>query len=205
LENPRSQSRCPARLVRRPRLGLAQATQHKVLGREYRTRLISRSSSQSVAEGHLTPWHVPEKGLLGLVGKNRPRFDAHHGGVCFRLTVAQGCGTTYRTTCQARFIPVSRHAATEIFISPFVSDLSGADGLSRYSAFNDRARGLVVKKHDGSLNADTEPAGHGARSSHQMGEKATAMMWRIKQLADPHGFWAPDVIRTRIPTFTWKI
>jgi len=22
-----------------------------------------------------------------------------------------------------------------------------------------------------------------------MGEKATAMMWRIKQLADPQGFW----------------
>jgi len=32
-----------------------------------------------------------------------------------------------------------------------------------------------------------------------MGEKATAMMWRIKQLADPHGILAPDVILTRNP------
>jgi D-lactate dehydrogenase len=31
----------------------------------------------------------------------------------------------------------------------------------------------------------------------EWGEKATAMMWRIKQLADPHGILAPDVIRER--------
>ena len=47
---------------------------------------------------------------------------------------------------------------------------------------------LVVKKHDGSLKAE-----HGTGRNMapfvaaEWGEKATAMMWRIKQLADPHG------------------
>ena len=31
----------------------------------------------------------------------------------------------------------------------------------------------------------------------EWGEKATAMMWLIKKLADPHGILAPDVILTR--------
>ena len=33
----------------------------------------------------------------------------------------------------------------------------------------------------------------------EWGDKATAMMWRIKQLADPSGILAPDVILTRNP------
>src|SRR5712671_3035352 len=33
----------------------------------------------------------------------------------------------------------------------------------------------------------------------EWGEKATAMMWRIKELADPQGILAPDVILTRNP------
>src|SRR6266852_2580944 len=59
---------------------------------------------------------------------------------------------------------------------------------------------LVVKKHDGSLKAE-----HGTGRNmapfvaSEWGEKATAMMWRIKQLSDPHGILAPDVILTRNP------
>src|SRR5713101_3512638 len=60
---------------------------------------------------------------------------------------------------------------------------------------------LVVRKHDGSLKAE-----HGTGRNmapfvaSEWGEKATAMMWRIKQLADPHGILAPDVILTRNPS-----
>jgi D-lactate dehydrogenase len=59
---------------------------------------------------------------------------------------------------------------------------------------------LVVGKHDGSLQAE-----HGTGRNmapfvaSECGEKATAMMWRIKQLADPDGLLAPDVILTRNP------
>jgi D-lactate dehydrogenase len=59
---------------------------------------------------------------------------------------------------------------------------------------------LVVRKHDGSLKAE-----HGTGLNmapfvaSEWGERATAMMWRIKQLADPHRILAPDVILTRNP------
>jgi D-lactate dehydrogenase len=57
---------------------------------------------------------------------------------------------------------------------------------------------LIVQKHDGSLKAE-----HGTGLNMapfvvaEWGEKATAMMWRIKELADPHGVLAPNVILTR--------
>ena len=60
---------------------------------------------------------------------------------------------------------------------------------------------LVVRKYDGSLKAE-----HGTGRNMapflaaEWGEKATAMMWRMKQLADPHGILAPDVILTRNPS-----
>ena len=57
---------------------------------------------------------------------------------------------------------------------------------------------LVTGKYDGSLKAE-----HGTGINmapfvrHEWGEKATDMMWRIKQLADPSGVLAPNVILTR--------
>jgi len=57
---------------------------------------------------------------------------------------------------------------------------------------------LVVRKHDGSLKAE-----HGTGLNMapfvaaEWGEKAAAIMWRIKALADPHGILAPNVILTR--------
>ena len=59
---------------------------------------------------------------------------------------------------------------------------------------------LIVRKHDGSLKAE-----HGTGLNMapfvaaEWGEKATAIMWRIKALADPHGVLAPNVILTRNP------
>src|SRR6202162_855156 len=59
---------------------------------------------------------------------------------------------------------------------------------------------LVVKKYEVSLKAE-----HGTGRNmapfvaSEWGEKATTMMWRMKQLADPHGILAPDVILTRNP------
>src|ERR1700734_1894599 len=76
-----------------------------------------------------------------------------------------------------------------------------AQDRARYSAFMTELVNLVVGKHDGSLKAE-----HGTGLNMapfvvaEWGEKATAMMWRIKQLADPHGILAPDVILTRNPS-----
>ena len=54
---------------------------------------------------------------------------------------------------------------------------------------------LVVDKYDGSLKAE-----HGTGRNmapyveREWGAKATEMMWRIKQLADPDGVLDPDVL-----------
>ena len=78
-----------------------------------------------------------------------------------------------------------------------VANLGAAEGLARYSAFMTELVALVVGKHDGSLKAE-----HGTGRNMapfvaaEWGDEATAMMWRIKRLADPHGILAPDVILT---------
>jgi D-lactate dehydrogenase len=57
---------------------------------------------------------------------------------------------------------------------------------------------LIVQKHDGSLKAE-----HGTGLNMapfvaaEWGEKATAIMWRIKRLVDPLSVLAPNVILTR--------
>jgi D-lactate dehydrogenase len=57
---------------------------------------------------------------------------------------------------------------------------------------------LIVERYDGSLKAE-----HGTGRSmapyveREWGEKATELMWRIKQLADPDGVLNPDVLLSR--------
>jgi D-lactate dehydrogenase len=59
---------------------------------------------------------------------------------------------------------------------------------------------LVVDKYDGSLKAE-----HGTGLNmapfveREWGEKATALMWRIKELADPDGVLGPGVVMNRDP------
>ena len=59
---------------------------------------------------------------------------------------------------------------------------------------------LIVDKYDGSLKAE-----HGTGLNmapyveREWGEKATELMWRIKELADPDGVLAPGVVLNRDP------
>jgi D-lactate dehydrogenase len=182
--------------------GSLEATQHKVLELVSAARLIKPVEFTSVAEAIELAWHVRE-GLLGLVGKNRPEGSTLiTEDVCFPPErLAQGAHDVQELLAKHGFIPgVAGHAAHGNLHFTLVADLGGADGLSRYSAFMTELVDLVVRKHDGSLKAE-----HGTGRNMapfvaaEWGEKATAMMWRIKQLADPHGILAPDVILTRNP------
>ena len=62
---------------------------------------------------------------------------------------------------------------------------------------------LIVDKYDGSLKAE-----HGTGINmapyveREWGSKATELMWRIKQLADPDGSLAPGVVLNRDPGVT---
>src|SRR6202522_3811009 len=179
-----------------------EAMQHRVLELVSSARLIKPVEVTSVAEAIELAWHVRE-GLLGLIGKNRPEGSTLiTEDVCFPPErLAEGARDLQQLLAKHGFIPgVAGHAAHGNLHFTLVANLGEADGLSRYSAFMTELVDLVVGKHDGSLKAE-----HGTGLNmapfvaSEWGEKATAMMWRIKQLADPHGILAPDVILTRNP------
>ncbi len=77
----------------------------------------------------------------------------------------------------------------------------GKDGeLERYDAFLHDLVELIVDRYDGSLKAE-----HGTGINmapfveHEWGPTATALMWRIKRLADPDGILAPGIVLNEDP------
>jgi D-lactate dehydrogenase len=139
--------------------------------------------------------------LLGLVGKNRPEGSTLiTEDVCFPpARLAEGAHDVQELLAKHGFIPgVAGHAAHGNLHFTLTADFGNASDRARYSAFMTELVQLIVRKHDGSLKAE-----HGTGLNMapfvaaEWGEKATAMMWRIKQLADPHGVLAPDVILTQ--------
>jgi D-lactate dehydrogenase len=176
------------------------AAQQRFLELVSSARLIRPVEFTSVTEAVELAWHVRE-GLLGLVGKARPEGSTLiTEDVCFPPErLAQGAHDVQELLAKHGFVPgVAGHATHGNLHFTLVADLGGDDGRSRYSAFMTELVELVVGKHDGSLKAE-----HGTGRNMapfvaaEWGEKATAMMWRIKQLADPDGILAPDVILTR--------
>ena len=180
-----------------------EAAQRQVLEFVSNSRLIKPVEFTSVTEAIELAWHVRE-GLLGLVGKNRPEGSTLiTEDVCFPPErLAEGARDVQALLSKHGFMPgVAGHAAHGNLHFTLVANLGDPDGLSRYSAFMNEIVDLVVKKHDGSLKAE-----HGTGMNMapfvaaEWGEKATAMMWRMKQLADPHGILAPNVILTHNST-----
>lgn len=180
-----------------------EATQRQVLELVSTARLIRPVEFTSVAEAIELAWHVRE-GLLGLIGKHRPEGSTLiTEDVCFPpQRLAQGAHDVQELLAKHGFIPgVAGHAAHGNLHFTLVADFGDAEGRSRYADFMTELVDLVVRKHDGSLKAE-----HGTGRNmapfvvSEWGEKATAMMWRIKKLADPHGILAPDVILTHNPS-----
>src|SRR6202167_4543539 len=177
-----------------------EATQRKVLELVGSARLIKPVDFTSVAEAIELAWHVRE-GLLGLVGKNRPEGSTLiTEDVCFRPErLAEGARDVQELLSRHGFIPgVAGHAAHGNLHFTLVADFDDLEGHERYAAFMTELVDLVVSKHDGSLKAE-----HGTGLNmapfleSEWGAKATAMMWRIKKLADPEGILGPNVILTR--------
>jgi D-lactate dehydrogenase len=77
-------------------------------------------------------------------------------------------------------------------------DFAKAEDRGRYEAFMDALVELVVDRYDGSLKAEH---GTGVNMApfveREWGPKATAMMWRIKELADPQGVLGPGIVLSR--------
>jgi D-lactate dehydrogenase len=177
-----------------------EATQGRVLDLVAKANLIRPVEFTSVEEAIELAWHVRE-GLLGLVGKNRPEGSTLiTEDVCFPPErLAEGSRDVQALLTKHGFIPgVAGHAAHGNLHFTLVADFANADDRARYSAFMTELVELIVRKHDGSLKAE-----HGTGLNMapfvaaEWGEKAAAMMWRIKELADPHSVLAPNVILTR--------
>ena len=145
-------------------------------------------------------WRVRD-GLLGIVGQQRPDGTALIiEDVCFPPDrIAEGAQDLQDLLAKHSFLPnAAGHAAygnLHFTLTPRLADPGDRD---RYSAFMADLVTLVTGKYDGSLKAE-----HGTGINmapfvrHEWGDKATDMMWRIKQLADPCGVLAPNVILTR--------
>jgi D-lactate dehydrogenase len=99
------------------------------------------------------------------------------------------------------FLPgIAGHASAGNLHFLLTTNFGESGDLERYEAFMNELVELIVEKYDGSLKAE-----HGTGRNmapfveREWGPKATEMMWRIKQLADPHGILAPGVVLNRDP------
>ena len=176
-----------------------EVLQNKVIELTANAHLLHPVEFTSVEEAVELAWHVRE-GLLGLVGKLRPKGSTLiTEDVCFPPErLAQGARDVQELLSKHGFIPgVAGHAAHGNLHFTLVADFSNPEDHERYAVFMNELVELVVRKHDGSLKAE-----HGTGLNmapfveSEWGAKATAMMWRIKELADPKGILGPNVILT---------
>jgi len=177
-----------------------EVLQNKVIELTSKANLIHPVEFTSVAEAVELAWHVRE-GLLGLIGKHRPEGSSLiTEDVCFPPErLAQGAKDLQELLAKHGFIPgVAGHAAHGNLHFTLVADFGDPESKERYAAFMQEVVDLVVRKYNGSLKAE-----HGTGLNmapfleSEWGAKATAMMWRIKELADPKGILGPNVILTR--------
>jgi D-lactate dehydrogenase len=176
------------------------AKQQQVAELTKSAKLIKELSFTSREQAIELAWHVRE-GLLGLVGKQRPQGTMLiTEDVCFPPDILSKAVHDLQALLQKHgFVPgVAGHAAHGNLHFTLVAKLDEEESRARYSAFMEELVDLVVKKYDGSLKAE-----HGTGINmapfvaREWGDKATGMMWRVKELTDPKRVLAPNVILTR--------
>jgi D-lactate dehydrogenase len=95
---------------------------------------------------------------------------------------------------------VAGHAAHGNLHFLLAFDAAQPADVERYAAFMDDFCHLVAERFDGSLKAE-----HGTGRNLapylelEWGARATAVMWQVKRLLDPHGILAPRVVLDRDP------
>ncbi len=147
-------------------------------------------------------WRVRE-GLHGLIGRLRlPGTALIVEDVCVPPErIAEGARDLQALLGEHGFLPgVAGHASAGNLHFMLTPDFAKQEDLERYEAFMAKLVELIVGKYDGSLKAE-----HGTGINmapyveREWGEKATKLMWRVKQLADPDGVLAPGVVLNRDP------
>ncbi|KAA0272595.1 MAG: FAD-binding oxidoreductase, partial [Acidobacteria bacterium] len=147
-------------------------------------------------------WRVRE-GLHGLIGRLRPPGTALIiEDVCVPpARIAEAAEELRALLGEHGFLPgVAGHASAGNLHFMLTPDFAGAADRQRYEGFMNALVELVVDRYDGSLKAEH---GTGVNMApfveREWGPKATAMMWRIKELADPGAVLGPGVVLNRDP------
>ena len=147
-------------------------------------------------------WRVRE-GMQGLLAAIRPPgVQLIIEDVCVPpARVAEAAKDLQALLTKHGFLPgLAGHASAGNLHFLLTPNFGESADLDRYDAFMHELVALIVDKYDGSLKAE-----HGTGINmapfveREWGETATAMMWRIKQLADPDGILAPGVVLNRDP------
>jgi D-lactate dehydrogenase len=147
-------------------------------------------------------WRVRE-GLHGLIGRLRlPGTALIVEDVCVPPErIAEGARDLQALLGEHGFLPgVAGHASAGNLHFMLTPDFAKQEDLERYEAFMGKLVELIVGKYDGSLKAE-----HGTGINmapyveREWGAKATELMWRVKQLADPDGVLNPGVVLNRDP------
>ncbi|MFC4495128.1 FAD-binding and (Fe-S)-binding domain-containing protein [Streptomyces ovatisporus] len=95
---------------------------------------------------------------------------------------------------------VAGHAAHGNLHFLLAFDAAEESDVARYAAFMDEFCKLTVERFDGSLKAEHATGRNIAPFLElEWGERATALMWRIKETVDPDGVLAPRVLLDRDP------
>ncbi len=143
------------------------------------------------------------EGLHGLIGRLRlPGTALIVEDVCVPPErIAEGARDLQALLGEHGFLPgVAGHASAGNLHFMLTPDFAKQEDLERYEAFMGKLVELIVGKYDGSLKAE-----HGTGINmapyveREWGEKATELMWRVKQLADPDGVLNPGVVLNRDP------
>jgi D-lactate dehydrogenase len=147
-------------------------------------------------------WRVRESsaGLLGAI--RAPGVSVIIEDVCVPpARVGEAAKDLRRVLGEHGFLQgMAGHASAGNLHFILTPDFGEPADLERYEAFMADLVELIVDKYDGSLKAEhgtgVNMAPHVER---EWGPTATAMMWRIKRLADPDGVLAPGVLLTDAP------
>jgi D-lactate dehydrogenase len=147
-------------------------------------------------------WHVRE-GMQGLLAAMRaPGVQLIIEDVCVPpARVAEAAKDLQALLGKHGFLQgMAGHASAGNLHFLLTPNFGEQSDLERYDTFMHELVELVIDKYDGSLKAE-----HGTGLNmapfveREWGAKATEMMWRVKQLADPTGVLAPGVVLNRDP------
>jgi D-lactate dehydrogenase len=147
-------------------------------------------------------WRVRE-GLHGLVGRLRlPGTALIVEDVCVPPErIAEGARDLQALLGEHGFLPgVAGHASAGNLHFMLTPDFAKQEDLERYESFMAKLVELIVDRYDGSLKAE-----HGTGINmapyveREWGAKATELMWRVKELADPDRVLAPGVVLNHDP------